>query len=365
MSTSRAATTNGGPSSVPAGLDHEELLVKRGSRTGEYVIVAVHSTLLGPALGGARLWRYRTPGDAIADALRLSEAMTYKAAAAGLDLGGGKAVLSVERDPSPSERRALMLDLGDVVDSLGGDYITAEDVGTGAADMAIVAERTDMVVGLPPEKGGSGDPSPVTARGVLAAIRSCCEHRFGTADLDGRRICVIGLGHVGSRLARFLVDAGAELLVSDISDSKRELAAELGADWIDPEGEATAECEVLAPCALGGMITRENLDRLRCEIVCGAANNVLAEDSLAADLDARGILYAPDFIVNSGGLISVYSELNSLPRERTEELVDRIGEVLGTILAEADSRGITPLAAAHELARERLAEGSRLPAGRA
>ena len=209
MSATRAATTNGGPSGVPAGLDHEELLVKRGSRTGQYVIVAVHSTLLGPALGGARLWHYRTPGDAIADALRLSEAMTYKAAAAGLDLGGGKAVLSVEREPSPPERRALMLDLGDVVDSLGGDYITAEDVGTGAADMAIVAERTDRVVGLPPEKGGSGDPSPVTARGVLAAIHSCCEHRFGTADLEGRRICVIGLGHVGSRLARFLVDAGA------------------------------------------------------------------------------------------------------------------------------------------------------------
>jgi leucine dehydrogenase len=365
MSAMRAVTTNGGRSSVPAGLDHEELLVKRGSRTDQYVIVAVHSTVLGPALGGARLWHYRTPGDAIADALRLSEAMTYKAAAAGLDLGGGKAVLSVEREPSPSERRALMLDLGDVVDSLGGDYITAEDVGTGAADMAIVAERTDQVVGLPPEKGGTGDPSPVTARGVLAAIRSCCEHRFGTADLLGRRICVIGLGHVGSRLARFVADAGADLLVSDIRDSKRELAAELGADWVDPEAEATAECEVLAPCALGGTITRENLDRLRCEVVCGAANNVLAEDSLAADLDARGILYAPDFIVNSGGLINVYSELHSLPRQRTEELVDRIGEVLGTILAEAESRGITPLAAAHELARERLAEGSRLRAARA
>jgi leucine dehydrogenase len=365
MSAMRAVTTNGGRSSVPAGLDHEELLVKRGSRTDQYVIVAVHSTVLGPALGGARLWHYRTPGDAIADALRLSEAMTYKAAAAGLDLGGGKAVLSVEREPSPSERRALMLDLGDVVDSLGGDYITAEDVGTGAADMAIVAERTDQVVGLPPEKGGTGDPSPVTARGVLAAIRSCCEHRFGTADLAGRRICVIGLGHVGSRLARFVADAGAELLVSDIRDAKRELGAELGADWVDPEDEATAECEVLAPCALGGTITRENLDRLRCEIVCGAANNVLAEDSLAADLGARGILYAPDFIVNSGGLINVYSELHSLPRERTEELVDRIGEVVGTILAEAESRGITPLAAAHELARERLAEGSRLRAARA
>ncbi len=360
MSAMREATTNSGPDSLPSGLDHEVLVVKRGRRTGRYVIVAVHSTVLGPALGGARLWRYRTPGDAIADALHLSEAMTYKAAAAGLDLGGGKAVLSVEREPSDAERRSLMLDLGDVVDSLGGDYITAEDVGTGAADMAIVAERTTHVVGLPAERGGSGDPSPVTARGVVAAIRACCEYRYGSPELAGRRICVIGLGHVGFRLARFLADTGAELLVSDIRDSKRELTAELGADWVDPEGEATAECEVLAPCALGGTITRENLDRLRCEIVCGAANNVLAEDALASELDARGILYAPDFIVNSGGLINVYSELHSLSSERTEELVDRIGEVLGTMLAEAERRGIPPLSAAHELARERLEEGARL-----
>jgi leucine dehydrogenase len=284
--------------------------------------------------------------------------MTYKAAAAGLDLGGGKAVLSVDREPSGSERRDLMLDLGEVVDSLGGDYITAEDVGTGAADMAVVSERTDHVVGLPPEKGGSGDPSPVTARGVLVSIRACCEHRFGSADLAGRRICVIGLGHVGSRLARFLSDAGAELLVSDIRDDKRELAAELGADWVEPEAEVTAECDLLAPCALGGTIDRESLEQLRCKIVCGAANNVLADDSIAAELDRRGILYAPDFIVNSGGLINVYSELHSLPRERTEELVDRIGEMIGRILAEAESRGRSPLAAALELARERLEEHS-------
>src|SRR5829696_4086753 len=200
MSAMRAVTTNGGPSSVPAGLDHEELLVKRGSRTDQYVIVAVHSTVLGPALGGARLWHYRTPGDAIADALRLSEAMTMKAAAARLDLGGGKAVLCADEEFSAERRRGLLLDLGDVVESLDGRYITAEDVGTGTEDMVVIHEQTSHVVGLPPSLGGSGDPSPITARGVEAAIRACCERRYGTADLSDRTICVVGIGHVGARL---------------------------------------------------------------------------------------------------------------------------------------------------------------------
>jgi leucine dehydrogenase len=348
------AASADGRGSLPAGLDHEELVVKRGRRTGRYVVVAVHSTALGPALGGARLWRYHTPGDAIADALRLSEAMTYKAAAAGLDLGGGKAVLPVERGPSAAERRELMLDLGDTVESLGGDYITAEDVGTGATDMAIVAERTSHVVGLPAEDGGSGDPSPVTARGVVAAIRACCEHRFGSPELAGRRVCVVGLGHVGSRLAASLADAGAELLVSDIVGAKRTLASTLGAKWIEPESAAGVQCEVLAPCALGGAIDLDNIGTLQCAIVCGSANNILSDDSLAPDLAERGITYAPDFIVNSGGLINVYGEIHSLARDRMEELVDGIGSVLAAILTDAESRAITPLAAARELARERL-----------
>src|SRR5918995_2818067 len=216
MSVTRAVTTNGGPSSVPAGLDHEELLVKRGRRTGQYVIVAVHSTVLGPALGGARLWHYRAPGDAIADALRLSEAMTMKAAAAGLDLGGGKAVLGSDGELDDARRREFMLDLGDVVESLDGRYITAEDVGTGTEDMAVIRSRTSHVVGLPVALGGSGDPSPITARGVEAAIRACCERRFGSRDLAGRRVCVVGLGHVGTRLAERLLAAGAKVTAADI-----------------------------------------------------------------------------------------------------------------------------------------------------
>ena len=337
-------------------LEHEEVLVGRGERSGLYVIVAIHSTALGPALGGARLWRYGALGDGIADALRLSEAMTYKASAAGLDLGGGKAVLCAppDRELSREERHALLLDLGDAVDSLGGRYVTAEDVGTGAADMAVIAERTDRVVGLPPEAGGTGDPSPVTARGVERAIRACCEHRYGSTELTGRKVAVIGVGHVGESLAGRLRAAGAELVVSDIDPSKRGLADLLGARWVDPEDAIGAECDVLAPCALGGAIGPQSVDRLRCEIVCGAANNVLAGDAVAGELDGRGILYAPDFIANAGGLINVYGELHDLERGELDELVDGIGDALGAVFALAAERSITPLEAARAVARQRL-----------
>jgi leucine dehydrogenase len=335
-------------------LDHEELVVRRGRRTGLYVVVAVHSTALGPALGGARLWRYRTPGDAIADALRLSEAMTLKAAAAGLDLGGGKAVLCADGEVTGDRRRKLMLDLGDVVESLGGRYITAEDVGTDAEDMAKVRARTSHVVGLPVALGGSGDPSPITARGVEAAIRACCERRFGSQDLSGCRVCVVGLGHVGTALSERLLAAGAEVIAADIDTGKRQLAATLGADWTDADSAMTTSCDVLAPCALGGTVNRDNLASLRCEIVCGSANNVLAEERLAEQLASRGIVYAPDFIANAGGLINVYGEIHGLDNARTERLVDGIGETIATILSEAEERSVTPLQAARELAAERL-----------
>jgi leucine dehydrogenase len=346
-----ASEGNGRPT---AKLDHEELLVRRGRRTGLYVIVAVHSTALGPALGGARLWHYRTPGDAIADALRLSEAMTLKAAAARLDLGGGKAVLCSDGELTADRRRGLLLDLGDLVESLDGRYITAEDVGTGTEDMAVIHERTSHVVGLPPALGGSGDPSPITARGVEAAIRACCERRFGTTDLSDRSVCVVGIGHVGARLIERLVVAGCKVLATDIVAGKRVTAEQLGAAWIDEGGAMTRECDVLAPCALGGAIDAGNVDELRSAIVCGSANNVLADDSLADRLHERGIVYAPDFIANAGGLINVYSELHQLDRARTKQLVDGIGETIAHLLGEAEERGTTPLEAARQLAAERL-----------
>ncbi len=336
--------------------EHEELLVHRGVRSGIELVIAIHSTALGPALGGARLWRYRALGDAIADALRLSQAMTYKAAAAGLELGGGKAVLCAPPDHelSAKERRNLMLDLGDAVDSLEGRYVTAEDVGVATGDMAVIGERTTHVVGRPADAGGSGDPSPITARGVEAAIRACCRHRHGSGDLGGRVVAIVGLGHVGLALAERLAAAGCELRVSDIDDGKRVAAERLGALWVDPEEAAGTECDVFAPCALGGAINHESLERLRCEIVCGSANNVLAEDSLAASLDERGILYAPDFIANAGGLINVYGELRGLGRDQVDELVDGIGGALGRVFEVASARSVTPLKAAKAVAEEAL-----------
>jgi leucine dehydrogenase len=342
--------------SRPAPAGFEDMLVRTGERSGATIAIAVHSTALGPALGGARLWHYESDDEGVADAQRLARAMTYKAAAAGLLLGGGKGVIcSPVAHPEGELRRALLLDFGDAVESLGGHYVTAEDVGTGAADMSVIAERTAHVVGLPDERGGSGDPSPVTARGVLAAMRACLEHRFGSPDPAGVRVCVVGAGHVGSRLATMLAEAGAVLTICDLDPSRRRLADHLGAAWIDDPAEAILrDCDVLAPCALGGVIDAATVPRLRCRIVCGAANNVLADDRLALALADREITYAPDFIANAGGLINVYAELHQLDPPAVADLLGSIGSTVGLILDAADRNGTTPLAEAKTLARRRL-----------
>jgi leucine dehydrogenase len=238
--------------------------VRRGERSGCTVAVAVHSTALGPALGGARMWHYEGAEDAVADARRLAAAMTLKAAAAGLDLGGGKGVLATPEAAAPEGdlRRAMLLDFGDLVESLDGEYLTAEDVGTDADDMATIAERTKHVVGQSEERGGSGDPSPVTALGVVSAMRACAARRFGDRCLSGVRVCVIGLGHVGSRVAALLANEGANLVVTDVDPGKRELAP-AAAEWISPDRAVAAPCDVLAPCALGGLIGLDEAEELR------------------------------------------------------------------------------------------------------
>lgn len=344
------------PRAVPIGFDHEELLVERGERTGVTMAIAVHSTRLGPARGGARLWHYERPDDGIADALRLAEAMTYKAAAAGLDLGGGKGVICApSAEPPQGElRRAILHDFGDLVESLDGRYITAEDVGTATEDMVEIATRTTHVTGMPVERGGAGDPSPFTAAGVQAAMRAACERAFGTRDLANRSVAVVGLGHVGARLARGLAAAGARLTVADIDPAKRAVAGALGADWLEPEMALVSACDVIAPCAVGGAIHAGNVDALRCRVVCGAANNQLAGEGIADRLVERGILYAPDFIVNAGGLINVYRELHGHSADRAKELVLGIEDVMRDVFEHADEAGATPLAAARALARRRL-----------
>jgi leucine dehydrogenase len=369
MSVAAKQSTNGKPAVdataiPPVPFEHEDLAVHRGPRSGRYVIVAIHSTALGPALGGVRLWHYEATIDATRDALRLAAGMTYKAAAAGLDLGGGKGVICAPeaRRPTGDERRALLLDFADLVESLGGRYITAEDVGISPEDLVVIRERTENVTGLPPDRGGSGDPSPFTALGVKAAMRACARRRFGSPDLGGLRIVVAGLGHVGSKLVRLLAEAGADVVASDIDPERRALTESLGAAWVEPSDEMTSECDILAPCALGGAIHAGNVARLRCEVVCGCANNQLAEESLAEALAERDILYAPDFIVNAGGLIHVYRELKGYSAERARELALGIEDNLARVLTAAEERSITPLLAARELARERLEAARREPA---
>jgi leucine dehydrogenase len=338
--------------------------VRRGERSGLYTIVAVHSTVRGPALGGCRLWSYPDSRSAVRDALRLSRAMTYKSAVADLPLGGGKGVIMLpDRTPALSSRRrkAALEDFGDTVERLEGRYITAEDVGISSRDMAVIGERTEHVTGLSRRRGGSGDPSPFTALGVQEAIQVACQRVFGTSELRERTIAILGLGHVGGRLARACAEAGAELVLSDIDPGKRALANKLGARWADPARALFADVDVVAPCALGGILDHESIPRLRCAVVAGSANNQLADDSLADLLRAHGVLWVPDFVANAGGLINVAEELRPggyHPR-RARERVQGIEGTLDEVFGEAERTGTTPLTAAMLLARRRLGQAVR------
>jgi leucine dehydrogenase len=337
-------------------LDHEEVLVRRGRRSGLFTFVAVHSTVRGPAIGGCRMWRYEDSRSALADALRLSRAMTYKAAVADLPQGGGKGVIMLRPDThlTPGLRKAALLDFGDTVAALEGRYITAEDVGTSSRDMTVIAQRTSHVAGLARSRGGGGDPSPLTALGVLHAIQACCQWTFSSPSLRGRRVCVVGLGHVGSRVARLCARAGARVLASDVDRSRRESAERAGASWITPQRALEADVEVLVPCALGGVLNEDTVPRLRTQIIAGAANNQLAADGIADLLAARGVLWAPDFVVNAGGIINIAVELTGYDPAEARRGVRAIADTLLHIFEAARSAGITPLAAALHLARERL-----------
>jgi leucine dehydrogenase len=302
------------------------------------------------------MWVYDDSRAALRDVLRLSRAMTSKAAVADLPLGGGKGVIMVPNGDSmtPARRRAALLDFGDTVAALQGQYITAEDVGTSSRDMSVIAQRTEHVAGLPRKRGGSGDPSPFTALGVHVAIKACCERVFGSSSLRGRKVCVVGLGHVGSRVAKLCAKDGAKLLLADVDRAKRKLVDELGASWATPAKALDAKADVLVPCALGGFLDDETVPRLRCRIIAGAANNQLADDRIADLLSAHQILWAPDFVVNAGGIINIVEELDEYNPANARTRVRHIADTLGEIFDHAEKMNATPLAAANALARERL-----------
>lgn len=343
-----------------AALEHEQVLVRRGERTGLPVIVAIHSTRLGPAAGGVRLTGYPDWRHGLEDALRLSEAMTYKSAVADLPFGGGKTVIPLPPGHllDPTSRRELMLDLGDVIQGLGGDYHAGEDVGTTAEDMLVAHERTPWVHCLPEHAGGMGEPSEPTALGVHQALLATCRHLYGDASPAGRRITIVGLGQVGGRLARLLAADGAVLSVTDVDLGKKDLADEVGATWVDVGDALQLPADILVPAALGGVLSAEVVPSLDCRAVCGPANNQLATREAADLLHDAGVLWAPDFVVNAGGVI--YGALVDMLDHSAEAALERvrgIGATLTGILTLAAAEGTTPLAAAERVALTRLATG--------
>jgi leucine dehydrogenase len=306
------------------------------------------------------MWMYQDTREAVRDALRLSRAMTSKSAVAGLPLGGGKGVIMLPagtRPPTGEERRAVLLDFADAVQMLDGSYLTAEDVGTSESDMQTIAETTRYVTGL---ATGSGDPSPWTALGVEAAIRVACERVFGSTSVEGRRVAVVGVGSVGGRLAELLAEGGADLVLADIDERRRGLADRLGARWTDPESALTADVDVLAPCALGGVLDEAVVPQLRARAIAGAANNQLAHESVAELLAASEILWVPDFVANAGGVVNIAVELEpeGYDADRAETRVRAIADTVRTVLDHSEATGTTPLAAATEIARRRVDEAA-------
>jgi leucine dehydrogenase len=309
------------------------------------------------------MWTYSDSRAAVRDALKLSRAMTFKSAVAGLPLGGGKGVIMLPAGtaaPAGEDRRALLLDFGETVQTLDGAYLTAEDVGTSEPDMQVIHEATPHVTGLATERGGSGDPSPWTALGVEAAIRVACERVFGGPSLEGRSVAVVGVGNVGGRVAELLAAGGAELVLADIDERRRELADRLGARWTDVQSALEADVDVLAPCALGAVLDEDTVPLLRCRAIAGAANNQLADDAVAELLAARDVLWIPDFVANAGGVVNIAVELEpeGYAVERAEVRVRAVADTVRTVLDHADATGATPLAAAMEIARRRVAEAT-------
>jgi leucine dehydrogenase len=336
-----------------AEMGHEQVLFCHDVASGYRGVIAIHSTRLGPAVGGTRFWNYDSEDDALIDALRLSRGMTYKCAAAGVPLGGGKSIII--GDNRIQDREKLFRAHGRFIQRLGGRYITAEDVGTSPADMEFIAQETSYVGGL---AGKGGDPSPWTALGVFRSMQAAARYRWGADDLQGKRIAIQGCGNVGHNLARELHAAGARLVVSDVDAAKMKPAvAEFNADAVSPNEVYSVEADVFAPCALGGVLNDHTIPLLKSEIVCGAANNQLLEARHGDALEALGILYAPDYVANAGGVLSGGADLFGWTSERVRAEVLAIYDTMLSVLETAKLEGIPTHKASDRLAERRLQEG--------
>ncbi|KAA1243151.1 Glu/Leu/Phe/Val dehydrogenase dimerization domain-containing protein [Aquimarina sp. RZ0] len=335
--------------------DHEQIVFCHDKDTGLKAIIGVHNTILGPALGGTRMYDYKTEWDALNDVLRLSRGMTYKAAITGLNLGGGKAVII--GDPKKIKTPELMKRFGKFVHTLGGKYYTAEDVGMETSDMDTVREVTPYVTGISESKGGAGNPSPVTAYGVYMGMKASAQFAYGNDNLEGKRICVQGIGHVGEELVRLISEEGANVLISDINEERLHQVSTMYNAEIYRGKDLYAEMmDIYAPCALGATINDETIHKLKAKVIAGAANNQLADENTHGILlQEKEIVYAPDFLINAGGIINVFAEIEGYGREQIINKTENIYNTTLDILNKAKATGMTTNAAANSIAEERIA----------
>ncbi len=338
--------------------DYEQVVFCQDKNSGLKAIIAIHDTTLGPALGGTRMWTYDSEEDAVIDALRLARGMTYKNAAAGLNLGGGKTVII--GDPKTDKNPEMFRAFGRYVQGLAGRYITAVDVGTNEEDMDLIYMETDYVTGKSPEHGSAGNPSPATAYGLYLGLKSSAKEAFGTDSLEGKTVAVQGVGSVAYSMCKYLHEEGANLVVTDINQEAVKRAVEdFGAKAVDPDDIYDADCDIFAPCALGATINDDTIGRIKAKVIAGSANNQLAEDRHGQILHEKGIVYAPDFVINSGGVINVADELNGYNKDRAYKQIENIYTSLETIYQISKEKNIPTLAAANHMAEDRIASLQR------
>jgi len=333
---------------------HEQVVFCNDKDTGLKAIIGIHNTVLGPALGGTRMWNYANEWEALNDVLRLSRGMSFKSSISGLNLGGGKAVII--GDAKTQKTPELMRKFGEYVNSLSGKYITAEDVGMETKDMDTVREVTQYVTGISEEKGGSGNPSPITAYGVFMGLKAATKYRFGTDNLEGKKVLVQGIGHVGEVLVQHLTESGAIVTIADINEDRlHAVGQKYGAKIFTGEDLYSAEVDIYAPCALGATINDATIHKIQAKVIAGAANNQLANEEIhGAILKDKGILYAPDFLINAGGVINVYSELANLTRAQVMEKTENIYNTSLEIFKFAETNNITTHQAAMSIAQKRI-----------
>ncbi len=335
---------------------HKKVVYCNDEATGLKAIIAIHDTTLGPALGGTRMWPYKTEQDALKDVLRLSRSMTYKAAITGLNLGGGSAVII--GDSRRDKTEALLRMYGKFIKNLNGEFITAEDLGTNTRDMEYIRMETQHVTGIPESIGGSGDPTPVAARGVYMGIKGCLKELYGNDNLAGKSVAVQGTGHVGENLVKLLRDENAKVYISDIDEERLgRVAKKYGAQAVAHNSIFDLDVDIYAPCALGATINTETISKLKCSIIAGSANNQLEDEQIHGSLLLeKGILYAPDYVISAGGLINCYSEIAGFSKKRTMHLTENIYDAIRNVLKLSKAENISTIEAANKIAEKRIAD---------